>query len=611
MALNRFQGYAERGGADVVSSLTGTRLDAQRSCPGASVKVYVYGTSTLATIYSDSALTPKANPFTASADGLFDFHTNESRVSVEFTGCGMVWTHYYESGAGSAARFPPPWLDIRDAAADVGTGNNAANTLAIDLTLAEVLASGGTMVIPGNPLPYFYEGIGWDHMTSAIRPLFIQGSGIAATRVQFAGGVTKPQCIRIGSTAGVGSGLTHGGGIRDIQFNFQAGKPGIVIESADMLAFNNIYTFGGTVAFRSQRARSLWLTNFSFSEWTENAIWIDDNGSPPIGSQHHIEGGFINSSDPASGYAFVLMQTGDNGTSAPDLINLTCNDAGLGGFLLQNTGTGRSTIFPFFVNLKADGPFPIGLNMVNVSQVDIVNSFFVAQTRAIQMTNCSDIRLHGGTAYAGNPGAADIGFADACDHITIVGVACNGPIMTYAADDGTTHTNMYFDNPPGRAADGTGAVSNDLTKFEFTDGGCTAYSAVNVALAHNTNVPVPFDTHAGAPNGWHSTSVNPTRFTALHDGRFTFTGGALFDANVTGSRRLRFVVDGVEIRAEDTRNANATTFTAFVITMTLELARGQYVELWAFQDSTVSLDLIASTGSQIRTFMQVTVDKIL
>src|SRR6516225_5162735 len=61
----------------------------QGSFPGATVAVYLAGTTTTATIYSDNLGTLKGNPFTAQADGHWDFWT-QGLVDVQFSGGGLA-----------------------------------------------------------------------------------------------------------------------------------------------------------------------------------------------------------------------------------------------------------------------------------------------------------------------------------------------------------------------------------------------------------------------------------------------------------------------------------------------------------------------------------------
>jgi hypothetical protein len=64
---------------DIVQNLAGDAVTT------ASVYVYNYGTSTLATIYSDNGVTTKANPFTVNTDGTLEFYAANGRYSLTIT----------------------------------------------------------------------------------------------------------------------------------------------------------------------------------------------------------------------------------------------------------------------------------------------------------------------------------------------------------------------------------------------------------------------------------------------------------------------------------------------------------------------------------------------
>lgn len=90
-ANQRYTGYCNRGGQNlIVSGLAGApQVDA--SYPGCTVTVYVTGTLTLASITSDAAgLVPQANPFTSDSFGVFYFYaTNGTRVDIQLSGAGI------------------------------------------------------------------------------------------------------------------------------------------------------------------------------------------------------------------------------------------------------------------------------------------------------------------------------------------------------------------------------------------------------------------------------------------------------------------------------------------------------------------------------------------
>lgn len=92
-ALPRANGFCEVGNQTItvntLSSSTATPV--MRSYPGCTVAVYLTGTTTPATIYSDNGVTPLANPFTASAStgAWFFYAANNSILDVQMSGGGM------------------------------------------------------------------------------------------------------------------------------------------------------------------------------------------------------------------------------------------------------------------------------------------------------------------------------------------------------------------------------------------------------------------------------------------------------------------------------------------------------------------------------------------
>lgn len=100
---SRLQGYVERGGQTVTVGGFVSSTKVQKSYPLSTVTVYLTGTTTLATIYSTSSGTTKANPFTADSVGFFFFYADVT-VDVKFSGTGIVtpWTITAFSGGGGS-----------------------------------------------------------------------------------------------------------------------------------------------------------------------------------------------------------------------------------------------------------------------------------------------------------------------------------------------------------------------------------------------------------------------------------------------------------------------------------------------------------------------------
>lgn len=90
MARAIVQGFAEQGGYKIVTDGRVSTTTAQRSFPGCQVDVFLAGTSTPASIFSDVGGTPKANPFVASADGYWFFWADDGSYDVRFSGAGIT-----------------------------------------------------------------------------------------------------------------------------------------------------------------------------------------------------------------------------------------------------------------------------------------------------------------------------------------------------------------------------------------------------------------------------------------------------------------------------------------------------------------------------------------
>lgn len=90
MARGFIQGYVEQGGNPVITDGRTSTTDVQKSFPLATVTVFNAGTAVLASIFSDSGGTPKANPFIADADASWDFWANPGNYDIQFSGAGIT-----------------------------------------------------------------------------------------------------------------------------------------------------------------------------------------------------------------------------------------------------------------------------------------------------------------------------------------------------------------------------------------------------------------------------------------------------------------------------------------------------------------------------------------
>lgn len=90
--MQRIQGWSERGNTKVsVGGQTSTTV-VQGSYPLCTITVYITGTVTLASLFSDDNVspTPLANPFTSLANGAFGFFVANGGYDIVFSGVGII-----------------------------------------------------------------------------------------------------------------------------------------------------------------------------------------------------------------------------------------------------------------------------------------------------------------------------------------------------------------------------------------------------------------------------------------------------------------------------------------------------------------------------------------
>lgn len=89
-ARAKYQGIAGKGGKAVKTSST-VSYKLEETYPGCLITVYLAGTVTKATIYSDNIGSVKANPFFAnSLDASYFFYANDGRYDIKFSGAGIA-----------------------------------------------------------------------------------------------------------------------------------------------------------------------------------------------------------------------------------------------------------------------------------------------------------------------------------------------------------------------------------------------------------------------------------------------------------------------------------------------------------------------------------------
>ena len=88
--MQKLQGFAQAGDQQVTTAGQVSTTVVQGSFPSCTVTVYLQGTMTLASIFSNNTSTAKSNPFTADANGNWFFYAANGRYDVAFSGTGIT-----------------------------------------------------------------------------------------------------------------------------------------------------------------------------------------------------------------------------------------------------------------------------------------------------------------------------------------------------------------------------------------------------------------------------------------------------------------------------------------------------------------------------------------
>lgn len=89
-ARQKLDGFCEQGNKTVTTSGLTSTTKVQQSYPSCTVTIYLAGTVTPATLYSDNAGTPKANPLTADTNGYWFAYADNGRYDKRYSSGGIA-----------------------------------------------------------------------------------------------------------------------------------------------------------------------------------------------------------------------------------------------------------------------------------------------------------------------------------------------------------------------------------------------------------------------------------------------------------------------------------------------------------------------------------------
>jgi hypothetical protein len=141
-------------------------------------------------------------------------------------------------------------------------------------------------------------------------------------------------------------------------------------------------------------------------------------------------------------------------------------------------------------------------------------------------------------------------------------------------------------NGAGQTVDERGVPSARARKTVSQSISNATYTAVTYAESED------YDT-----DGIHDLSTNPSRFTAKTPGIYSVIGNVSWASNSTGRRQLVIYKNGSGVGISEQRSATNGAWDGQFITGEVQLAAGDYVEIWAWQDSGGALNITDATAS--------------
>ena len=181
----------------------------------------------------------------------------------------------------------------------------------------------------------------------------------------------------------------------------------------------------------------------------------------------------------------------------------------------------------------------------------------------------------------------------------------NGLVGDASADVDIKHTHKSGTLAARPAASTAGRLyyATDI-KVQFLDTGAAwvvvgifpsaarAYNAAAEVIGSGGDTTVLFDSERFDNDTIHNTVTNNGRLTCKTAGIYSIFGALAFASNATGRRHIKIRLNGVTGIAIHEQQASPTFETSLEIATLYQLAINDYVELIAFQDSTVNLSVI-------------------
>lgn len=210
MPMQRVQVQCMVGGKAVVTTGISSTTKVMASYPLATITVYLTGTSTLATIYSDNISTPQANPFTANLAGYGYFYAANGRYDVQVSG-GSSPSLPSPITYGDILVFDPATAGVSSpiySLSALGTLAIQSNIAPIAITMASVTPSSVRFDVKSAPTgagliaSLYQAGVLWLTLTipDGLTTIAASGGQLVSAGAIVAGRIWRLDITQVGST---------------------------------------------------------------------------------------------------------------------------------------------------------------------------------------------------------------------------------------------------------------------------------------------------------------------------------------------------------------------------------------------------------------------------
>jgi hypothetical protein len=171
----------------------------------------------------------------------------------------------------------------------------------------------------------------------------------------------------------------------------------------------------------------------------------------------------------------------------------------------------------------------------------------------------------------------------------------------YLKSDGDNSASFvtFPDHDHGGDEGGDGGVLTGYIASTKEDKGCRVYNSGSQSISNATWTALTFDSEVYDTDGMHSTSTNTNRVTCVTAGKYLVWGYVTFDANATGNRYAAIKKNGTFYVIEMRSNFGSGSTTVLHVDLLIDLAEGDYVELFARQESGGSLNVNGGSAATV------------